>query len=94
MYLYCSSLVSFTEVSAFYSILVLTHLLQVLDDPAGNSFLQGLLGETDPHLEVEHYTRSPEQDQVLMLGGEGSGVTDAGQQDNVSRLSECSDGIL
>ena len=33
----------------------------------GNSFLQGEFGEGDTDLLVEHYQRSPEQDQQLML---------------------------
>jgi hypothetical protein len=64
--------------------------VQVLDDPAGNSFLQGLLGETDPHLTVEHYQRSSEQDK-LVFGEQDSGATDTGpQQENVRlMLSQC-----
>ena len=47
----------------------------MLDDPAGNSFLQGLFGEEDSALTVEHYQRSPEQDKKLHLGSEVTDTT-------------------
>lgn len=40
----------------------------VLDDPAGNSYLQNLCApEPDPQLTVEHYKRDYEQDELLGL---------------------------
>lgn len=63
--------------------------LQILDDPAGNSFLQGTLNEVDSQLTVTHYQRSPEQDQQLMVGrgSEIMGGTDA-------VVSRCMLGVL
>ena len=43
----------------------------------------GVAGEADPSLTVEHYQRSPEQDQALGLT-EGSEVTNKDVQVNVS----------
>ncbi len=58
-----------------------------MDDPVGNSFLQGGgLSEDDPALTVSHYQRSPEQDQRLGLGEEVAEDADS-HEDKVLFLS-------
>jgi len=38
---------------------------QVVDDPSGNSFVQGEIGRDDKSLKVEHYKRTKEQDEAV-----------------------------
>ncbi len=38
-----------------------------MDDPAGNSFFQGDIGEDETSLTVRHYTRTQQQDEQIGL---------------------------
>ncbi|KAK4534530.1 hypothetical protein CDCA_CDCA02G0555 [Cyanidium caldarium] len=47
----------------------------VLDDPAGNSYIQSLSAEgDDPQIEVEEYARTPEQNEMLGIDTETEGA--------------------
>lgn len=48
--------------------------------------MEGVIGEQNANLTVDHYLRSPEQDQRLMMGGELSGGFDTEPHENVRVL--------
>ena len=48
-----------------------------MDDPSGNSFLEGRFGQSDDSLKVEHYQRTREQDVQLGIAVQEDGKAEA-----------------